>query len=569
MRQFSRLFDVMVAAWTTVCVAILLTYCVWSLNRGLDLTDESYYLASAIYPHTLMLWTTAMHWFTAGLWQLSGSLAAFRGMGMAILVVSSVVLALGMIRAFQTCGFGEACSSRSRTLIMASSLVGAILYHAFVPFTPSYNLLAVSGVYMGLGLIALSANLARGLHFYSFQLLGGVTLGIAFLAKFSSGAVGWGIACAIAAIMSESYRERMLRIGTITIGMAAAVGITILLKTTFSEALDQFRLGTFVYMLGANETFPERLMRYFNQSTDFLKLIITDFWFPLVLFVTYAIRPRFWIAAVGLVAFCYAVFTEDYLLGGMDRYDQQTAPLLVAVSMCLLATAKVWMQSRKATYLLAVLALLPFCIAIGTFNPLHTQILFSLAPWGLLVGLLAFATPVDNVQPLVPELVSVLFITIVTSQVLTNGFRAPYRLNRPLQEQSEAITIPPLGTLRVDRESLDSYMQLIQVANSCGIHKEQMFLGLYNIPGIALIIQTVMPGFPLLQDRPSTEPILNRLSPETLKSAVVGLDMDSGSYDPGMPKQLAAFPSDYYLCGAVTIPYQKQKVELWIPQVRQ
>ena len=69
-----------------------------------DLTDESYYLTAAINPDAVILWATAMHWFTSGLWQLSGSLAGFRGMGLAILAVSSMVLALGAVRAFQICG---------------------------------------------------------------------------------------------------------------------------------------------------------------------------------------------------------------------------------------------------------------------------------------------------------------------------------------------------------------------------------------------------------------------------------------------------------------------------------
>src|SRR5450759_969333 len=98
MRKFTRLFDTIVTVWILGCVAVLLVYCLWSLDRGLDLTDESYYLTAAINPDAVILWVTAMHWFTSGLWQLSGSLAGFRSMGLAILAVSSVVLALGTVR---------------------------------------------------------------------------------------------------------------------------------------------------------------------------------------------------------------------------------------------------------------------------------------------------------------------------------------------------------------------------------------------------------------------------------------------------------------------------------------
>jgi hypothetical protein len=380
--------------------------------------------------------------------------------------------------------------------------------------------------------------------------------------------IAWSIVCVIASVLGDSFRQRILGIGLITGSMATTIGVTVILHTTFSEALAQFRFGAFVYMLGANETFPDRLARYFNETSNFLRLVLSGFAIPLSLFAIHAVRPRFWVALIGLAAFTYVVVTKGYLLGGMDRYGQQTAPLVVAVILSLLATASLWMHNGKAIYLLGALVVLPFCIAIGTYNALHTQILFSLAPWGVLVSLLAFGIPTLPRQRHVAMLVCVLFITIVTSQVLTNGFRAPYRLYRPLPEQTEAITLPLLGTFQVDRETRQSFIKLIQLADSCGIHQGQGFLGLYNIPGIALILQAVPLGFPLLQDRLSTEPILDHMTPETLKSAVVGIDLDSGSYDPSMPKQLATFPTGYRLCGTVTLPYQNQQVELWISQDR-
>ncbi|MDD5463431.1 MAG: hypothetical protein PHG00_17765 [Methylococcales bacterium] len=142
-------------------------------------------------------------------------------------------------------------------------------------------------------------------------------------------------------------------------------------------------------MLGANETFSERLARYFNETGYFLRLIITRFTIPLVLFGFYAVRPRTWVALIGLIAFSYVVVTQGYLLGGMDRYGRQTAPLVVAVILSMLATARLWVHNRNAVYLLGAFAILPFCTAIGTYNALHTQILFSLAPWRVLIGLLA------------------------------------------------------------------------------------------------------------------------------------------------------------------------------------
>ena len=98
--------------------------------------------------------------------------------------------------------------------------------------------------------------------------------------------------CGIAAVLGGSFRQRILGIGLITGSMATTIGVTVILHTTFSEALAQFRLGALVYMLGANETFPDRLARYFNETSNFFRLILTGFAIPLVSFGIHAVQPR-------------------------------------------------------------------------------------------------------------------------------------------------------------------------------------------------------------------------------------------------------------------------------------
>jgi len=567
MNNFARLFDAMISVSIFVCAAILSVYCIWSLDRGLDLTDESYYLAAAIHPDAVMLWATAMHWMTSVLWRLSGSLAGFRGIGVAILATSSTVLALGAARAFEQTGKNLKFDSLRLFSIAACSLAGALLYHAFVAFTPSYNLLAVSGIYSAVGLAFFTANNRSSWRILFLQLLAGMALGIAFLAKFSSGTIAWCIVCVISAVYGNSFRGRISAIAIVSAGMAATVVTFIFAHASFGEALSQFKLGALVYMLGANETFPGRLQRYFVETGGFLKLIVSDFGIPLALFGIYAFRPRLWIALASLAIFGYVVVAQGYLLGGMDKFAQQTAPLTVAVVLSLLAAPRRWWKSAKAVCLFAVLALLPFCIAFGTFNALHTQILFSLAPWGVLIGLVGFGT-LKTSPRYEALLIAAFFMLPVTSQVVTNGLRAPYRQHRPLSEQTEAIDIPPLGTVRIDRETWDSYVRLNRLADSCGIQPNEMFLGLYNIPGIALLLQAIPIGMPILQDRLSTEPILEHLPAGSLKSAVLGIGRDTESYDSSMPKQLAEFPESYRSCGTVVLPYRKQKVELWIRRLK-
>ncbi|MGZ5028430.1 MAG: hypothetical protein ACXWE9_12665 [Methylobacter sp.] len=558
MKNVECLVDAAINLWTVLCLTILVAYCLWSMDRGLDLSDESYYLAVAIHPDKVMLWATAMHWMTSALWRLSGSLTGFRALGMAILSASAIVLALGAAHAFEQSGPHLKPDYRRRLLIIALGLAGALLYHAFVPFTPSYNLLAVSGIYSAVGLTCFTANRRDGLA-ACLQVFAGMALGMAFLAKFSSGTFAWAIVCAISAVYGNSFRSIVF----ISTGMAATVATFVLLHGSFGEALSQFESGTRVYMLGANETFPGRLQRYVVETGDFLKLILSDFSMPLLMFVIHAIRPRPWIALTGFALFGYIVVTRGYLLGGMDKYEQQTAALAVVVVLSLLAVPKDWWKNRKAVCLFTVLALLPFGIAIGTFNALHTQILFSLAPWGVLTGLSGFGAPKASSR-YEALLIAGFFILIASSQVVTNGLRAPYRQYRPLLAQTETVYIPLLGTIRVDHETKDSYLQLEHLTGDCGLNQSEPFLGLYNIPGVALLLHATPIGMPLLQDRLSTEAIFEHLSEKDLRSAVLGIDRDTESYDSGMPRQLAAFPKNYRSCGTVIIPYRNQKIELWV-----
>ncbi|NJD06819.1 MAG: hypothetical protein FIA97_10030 [Methylococcaceae bacterium] len=547
-----------------LCVAVISVFCLWALDRGLDLTDESYYLAAAIQPEAVVVWATAMHWLTAPLWRITGTLVAFRGIGLAILTASSAILAAGAVQAFRPAGGGGRARGGSTPLVAACSLVAALVYHSFMPFTPSYNLLAAAGANAGLGLVLLAAGQPSRLRGSGFYLLAGAALALAFLAKFSAGLSAWCVVCGVAVAFGSSRRERIREMGLITVSMAVAVTAAVLMHGTLPEVLEQFKRGALVYMLGANETLETRLARYSRETIEYLGLVVRNYGLPLAVFGLHAIRQHGLIALTGFAALCLAVLSGDFLLGGMGHYERQTAPLLALVILVLLLSRRSWMRNGRVSCVLGALAVLPFCVAIGTYNALSAQILFSLAPWGVLIGVLAFSNAgAAEARPLI-QAIGTLFVAIVAAQVLSSGFRAPYRLNRPLSEQSEEITVPPLGRFRVDRESRESYAKLNELAKACRIAPGSPFLGLYNVPGVALILQAVPVGFPILQDRPSTEAVLDGLPPELVKSAVVGLDQDSGSYDPGIPKQLGSFPAGYRLCGTVILPYQKQRLELWL-----
>jgi hypothetical protein len=563
MQDWQGFFVSTLKSWIGGCVLILTAYCLWSLNRGLDLTDESYYLAAAIHPEAVRLWATAMHWLTAPLWHISGSLLAFRALGFAILSMSSVVMALGAAHVFQQVHCQEKCRRQQTLLISAGSVTSALLYHSFVPFTPSYNLLAVSGAYLSLGITCFSVNTASSVRLPLMQCLAGIALAIAFLAKFSTGTIAWTFICCLTVACGATFRHRVIGVLCITLAMLATLFVFVICHGSFAETLAQFRQGILVYMLGANETFPARLLRYSRETWAFMAVVGVNFSIPLVFLTAYAFRPRRWLLLTGFAGFVCVVATRGYFLGGMERHEQQAAPLLLIAAFALFAIPRQFWRNAQSRCLLATLALLPFGIAIGSFNPIHVQVLLSLAPWGILVALLASDSQGSNLSRPQGLLLVAIFFTIIAAQTISNGLLAPYRLYLPLTAQNEAMELPELGTVLLDGKTRETYRRLQQLAFACHIQKSAPFVGLYNIPGVALILDAIPVGLPILQDRVSTELVLDQLTEHQLSTAVIAIDRDTESYDSSMPKQLASFPGGYRSCGAVTLPFQDQNVELW------
>ena len=56
-----------------LCAFLVTAYCVWTLDRGFEITDEAYYLLLAMHAGSVKLFISAQQWITAGLWQITGS----------------------------------------------------------------------------------------------------------------------------------------------------------------------------------------------------------------------------------------------------------------------------------------------------------------------------------------------------------------------------------------------------------------------------------------------------------------------------------------------------------------
>lgn len=548
--------------WLTVALAAsALAWLVTRLDRGLELTDESFYLLSALHADSIRLFFSPTHWVSSALWQMAPSLVAFRASGLGLAITSALLLAWSVLRVAPLVGLPITSHRTGQAAVLASAVSGALLYGSLLSFTPSYNLLGASGACfsIGLGLLSISAR-----HTGSARVLAtltGVALGITVLCKFSTGVCAACLLLALQAVLTWRHPARRLDSLLMLASLLAIVALAILTQTGFAEARRQFGAGVeLVWFAQGDKTTLARLARSAADIADMLGAVVQAFWGPLICFVVAAFWRPALMGCMGAVWFALLLAGGDHVVAGMSRYALQAVPLTAALVLSLLIPAKQWVQAPSAGLLVLTLVVLPFGIALGTGNPLQIQILTALAPWGALIGLMALSS--QNAR-LPAAFTCLLFNLIVLLHIITNSAQ-PYRMHA-LVEQTETITLAQLGTVQVDRQTASLVRDMQRAGQRCGITPGHPFLDFYDLPAIALILDAVPIDSPWLLNPDYAALVLKQADPLKIQQAIVAVKLDATGTRPKPPPQLAAFPEGFRLCGRSTGPIDGLPIELWVP----
>ncbi|MES2938079.1 MAG: hypothetical protein V4864_10370 [Pseudomonadota bacterium] len=549
------------ATWTAhlaMLTAIALLAClVARLDRGLELSDEAYYLLYAIHARSISVFFSPFHWVTGPLWELTGSLVAFRGAGMLLSIGAALVLAEGVLHAAKQTGLPVPDSAAGRNAVRATAASGALLYGSMFSLTPSYNLMAAIGTNLatGLCLLAIGADRRRAVL---LAVAAGACLALCFLSKVSSGPC----VAAVLALLWLLVAEGRLR-WYILWAAAAAVATVVAVAEMWggiAQAINQVRTGVELWGTATgNRSLPDQLLR---SAADLGRLLtggVLAFWGPVACFALALKWFSTQLRWLGLAWFAVLLLTGRHLGGGYERFMLQGQPLFAALLLALLAWAPQWWRDVRRLALVAALIVLPAAVAMGTSNPLEMQVLMALAPWGALVGLAGFAQAQRAAAA-----VSVLFGLVILAQLIGSGAE-PYR-TPPLSQQTEPITVPRLGQVRVDPATAALARGFQQGAKACGISAGQPFVDIYNAPGVALLLDLVPVVGPWLNDPEPASLLLARADPAELRRAVVVTTRRSPPGQlPVPPRQLATFPEGYRLCATAASPYDGARMELWAP----
>ena len=171
----------------------------------------------------------------------------------------------------------------------------------------------------------------------------------------------------------------------------------------------------------------------------------------------------------------------------------------------------------------------------------------------------------QSLKGIAPAILSALFTIMVATQVVSSGFYPTYHMSRSLSEQTEPVNVGKIGLVYLDEDTRKFVLDIGHAAETCSIAPGRPFVGLYDIPGVALIIQGIPVLTPWLGQPPQAEAWLKRAPDATLQSAIVGLRAFGDGEFPKMPGVLPSFPVGYRLCGEGVFPDWKQRIQLWAP----
>lgn len=545
----------------TICaMVVLIAYFIWSLDRGFEIYDESYYLLLAIYSEDVKLFVSAQHWLMAPLWKLTRSLLGFRALGLSILVLSSTILAFGAMHAYSVVTQVNISNKRERAMIMASTVSGALLYGATINFSPCYNLFAAVSAYLAVGFILLTITIKNTPSWgvYALYMFSGCAVGILMLSKFTAGLAVVFLVIVLIAFLGGNLRERVMGSLVLLFGIIVIVLTIVFSNSTISKLIEEIRFGMLVFKQVQVESTIDRLVRYAGEF--FAQQLWAGMFF--VVFVAYlssAKRLSNPHSCTILTSICIVLLACIHLpqAFALNNWIGIAASLTSILAICLMLTIPIWTQDAKSIALTMGLCFLPYCVAFGTGNGIHTQIVVSIASWGTIIAIMATATKEENPRRSLSMLACIFFVSIIILRVILSGI-SPYNLASPIWEQSIPTKIGAIGWVKTDKLTNEFVLTITDSMGKNNISSKRPYLGFYGMPGVALIINAVPVFSPWLTNAEQSDVLLSRVNQEILHSAIFGIS-------PGarLPKQISGFPSGYKKIGEATYP-ANQTIQLWI-----
>lgn len=575
-----------------------LIYLVWVSVRGLDITDEGYYLTASQYPYEVYAWPNVAHIYTNVLFSATNySVAAFRMVGIVLTLVSGIVFSIGFLRAMRLV-WPQDVVENIGTPIALFLCIGTMLCYT-VLITPNYNTVNAFALTLSsglvFGLLGLDGNSDRR-TVYAMAFFAGLCVGISFFVKFPTAILLIALYSLLFLVWPGFTRQqRGWLLGGLSSGIVGWLCFHFLVFQSPQEWYGVVSQGIKIDYIGTGHRphwlLPKYLLEIYKMTIDALYY----YWALHVIvplgFVTlgwlrlrgYKVR---WLPVALVLVVFLAVAWQSYLLNynwSGIRFARASMRFYAACLLLLLNTmvCSYWyvhgsmkqvdvVALRRKGLIVLVLFTLPFVGAMGTNNPITLNMTINLAPW---FGLLALALVLLSVHLYNRSIFDAGMLLIggfACSQLLSSGLVSPYHLNAGLLQQTVPTEIGvPATWLKLDPASSEFFVQIRSLAAENGFKPGDDVLGFFDIPGVIYVLGGKAPGVPwtglIIGTKQSNELGLATVKQKRLKHAFILMSDRNHQLLPDFKALGIEFPQGYVLCGQATWPLTGESISLWKP----
>jgi hypothetical protein len=473
-----------VALSLLICAGVL----VYGSGRGLDLTDEIFYLVWTRDPNAYSLIYQPFGYLLHPLFMAAGGdLQTYRLAGFSITAAAGAVL-------------GWSLSPAGRTSAVFALYGAAAALTIIFPWiiTPNYNSAA------NVGALLILAGVVNAFEVQPARRILGGSVGAAglCLAAFSKPPL-FAIGVAMMLIGACASRRQRAALPLIAAPLLGVVLISLFLSPAKMPDLFRRMLES-QHALALPNTplgLPAKLMRDWGAVPLVLSAAV------LAAAASFALRRTRWFAWPGYTAVALSFL---YARNAAADVTDGDIPDFVGLSLVLLVAGYAGVLQHREGARLPTIALLlatPAAVALGTFNNQWSQLNFSMAFPLLALFTLASADPVSWRRRIAQALCALGPPTLILLAAYI-----PYSLPAPIFEQQTAIH-PPLahGTVLVDEETADF------VTSAHGLAQDALLIDLSGTgPGVGAVVGARAPVLAWLNPATATTPdvVWSRLTPE-------------------------------------------------------
>lgn len=404
----------------------------------------------------------------------------YRLLGLLSRIIGAVVLAIGACSWLKR--HDTTFSARHAACLVLIAVIANLLSYAILPQAISYNGVSAMLLFCAGGLLLWSSNNTRRQRSANAACaIAGICVGFCLFAKITS-AAGFFVIMPLVLIGSKAWRQQVT---AFVLGVVVAVGTYFLFFDRFEtwlrglEIVLQCEAGDNNHLQGA------RIIEACTEVAKFVARNALVFGPAALSFLLYRRKHKFLslLAAVAVIgSLCY-VATSHYCA----RYDV----LFVFGFTYLLCTltelrreADMEPKSKEYIRILIFLTAFPFCVSLGSNNPVFWHAATNICPLAIMIVLCSIVrggtrTPV----------VAATFATLCAFLFVEGFYFHPYRLGATMFQQSLPLAQGKnLSGILLDPTRKQVIDQTRVCLNQGGFKENDPILAFYDIPGLVYAV---------------------------------------------------------------------------------